>query len=241
MITRIFLFSFAVFLITLPENLYAMHIQEGFLPPLMSLIWVIIFLPFFIYGFFVIKKKISENTKFYVLLAMCGAFAFVLSSLKLPSVVGSCSHPTGVGLGAILFGPTPMTVVGFIILLFQALLLSHGGITTIGANAFSMAVAGPFAAYGVFKLSLKAGINGAVAVFLAAFAGDIITYIVTSFQLAIAHPDAAGGVITSLWKFLGIFAVTQLPLAVSEGLLSVIVYNILVKYSYKELSLLKAV
>lgn len=243
MITRIFLFSIAVFLLMfiLPENLYAMHIQEGFLPPLMSLIWVVIFLPFLVYGFFVIKKKISENTKFYVLLAMCGAFAFVLSSLKIPSVAGSCSHPTGVGLGAVLFGPTPMTVIGFIILLFQALFLAHGGITTIGANAFSMAVAGPFAAYGVFKLSLKAGVSSAVAVFLATFAGDIITYVVTSFQLAIAHPDAVGGVIASLWKFLGIFAVTQLPLAVSEGLLSVIVYNILVKYSHKELSLLKAV
>ena len=33
---------------------------------------------------------------------------FVLSALKFPSVTGSSSHPTGTGLGAILFGPTPM-------------------------------------------------------------------------------------------------------------------------------------
>ncbi len=56
---------------------------------------------------------------------------FVLSALKLPSVTGSCSHPTGVGLAAILFGPTAASVLGLIVLLFQALLLAHGGLTTI--------------------------------------------------------------------------------------------------------------
>ena len=74
---------------------------------------------------------------------MCGAFAFVLSALKIPSITGSCSHPTGVGLGAILFGPMTMAVLGLIVLLFQALLLAHGGLTTLGANTFSMAIAGP--------------------------------------------------------------------------------------------------
>lgn len=227
--------------LTLPEKSYAMHIMEGYLSPSWSIFWIVLAVPFIIYGFFAIRKKISENTKFFILLAMCGAFAFVLSSLKIPSVTGSCSHPTGVGLGAVLFGPTPMAVIGFIILLFQSLLLAHGGLTTIGANVFSMAVVGPFAAYGVFKGALKAGISSGIAVFLAAFAGDILTYVTTSIQLALAYPDVVGGFMTSLWKFMGIFAVTQIPLAISEGLLSVIVYNVLLKYSYKELNLLKAV
>lgn len=230
----------SIFLI-LPEKSYAMHIMEGYLSPSWSIFWIVLSVPFIIYGFFAIRKKISENTKFFILLAMCGAFAFVLSSLKIPSVTGSCSHPTGVGLGAVLFGPTPMAVIGLIILLFQSLLLAHGGLTTIGANVFSMAVVGPMAAYGVFKGALKAGIKSSIAVFLAAFAGDILTYVTTSIQLALAYPDAVGGFMTSLWKFMGIFALTQIPLAVSEGLLSVIVYNVLLKYSYKELNLLKAV
>ncbi len=227
--------------LTFPEKSYAMHIMEGYLSPAWSIFWIVLSVPFIIYGFFALRKKISENAKFFILLAMCGAFAFVLSSLKIPSVTGSCSHPTGVGLGAVLFGPTSMAVIGFIILLFQSLLLAHGGLTTIGANVFSMAVVGPFAAYGVFKGALKAGISSSIAVFLAAFAGDILTYVATSIQLALAYPDAVGGFITSLWKFMGIFALTQIPLAVSEGLLSVIVYNVLLKYSHKELTLLKAV
>jgi cobalt/nickel transport system permease protein len=31
-----------------------------------------------------------------------------------------------------------MSVLGGLVLLFQALLLAHGGLTTLGANAFSM-------------------------------------------------------------------------------------------------------
>lgn len=235
----IFIALLSVFLI-FPKNTYAMHIMEGYLSPSWSILWIILSLPFIIIGFFAIKKKLSENTKFFTLLAMCGAFAFVLSSLKIPSVTGSCSHPTGVGLGAVLFGPTPMAVIGLIILLFQALLLAHGGLTTIGANVFSMAVVGPFAAYAVFKGSVKAGISSAVAMFLAAFLGDLLTYVTTSIQLALAYPDMTGGFLTSLWKFMSIFALTQIPLAISEGLLSVIVYGVLVKYSYKELNMLKA-
>lgn len=50
---------------------------------------------------------------------------FVLSSLKLPSVTGSCSHPTGNGLGAVLFGPAVASVLATIVLVFQALLIAH--------------------------------------------------------------------------------------------------------------------
>ena len=71
-----------------------------------------------------------------MLIAVVGAFAFVLSALKIPSVTGSSSHPTGVGLAAILFGPAITSVLGLIVLIFQAILLAHGGITTLGANVF---------------------------------------------------------------------------------------------------------
>ena len=50
--------------------------------------------------------------------------------------------------------------------------------------------------------------------FLAAFSGDLFTYCVTSLQLAMAYPSEAGGVGASAVKFLGVFAPTQLPLAV---------------------------
>lgn len=216
----------------------AMHIAEGYLAPGWCILWGVLCLPFVVWGIFSIKKKVSESSKNLILLAMCGAFAFVLSALKIPSMTGSCSHPTGVGLGAILFGPTAMAVIGLIVLLFQAVLLNHGGLTTLGANTFSMAIVGPLCAFGVYKLCRRWKVKASLSVFLAAFFGDLVTYVVTSFQLSFAYPLPTFG--EALIKFMGIFALTQIPLAICEGLLTVVIYNVLAKYSSKELSALGA-
>lgn len=213
----------------------AMHIMEGYLPATHSLVWGIICVPFVVGGFISIKKTLSENRKAITVLAMAGAFIFVISSLKIPSVTGSCSHMTGTGLGAILFGPASVSILGIIVLLFQAILLAHGGLTTLGANTFSMAIAGPFVSFGVYKLCEKLKVNKMVSVFLAAMIGDIFTYCVTSIQLAVAYPSEVGGVMASAVKFLGVFAPTQLPLAIVEGILTVVIVIGLESFAKPEL------
>lgn len=220
------LFSFGFF-----YQSNAMHIAEGFLPPMWAGIWYLVALPFVFYGIKSLQNVLKEHPKAKILLAMAGAFTFVLSALKIPSLTGSCSHPTGIALGAILFGPGPMAVVGLIVLLFQAILLAHGGITTLGANAFSMAIVGAWVAYLVYKMLRKSKVSTTVSVFVAAFLGDLITYVVTAGQLALAFPSPEGGMMASLVKFLGIFAVTQIPIAIAEAFLSVIVFRIIVTYS----------
>ncbi len=219
----------------MPIKVSAMHIMEGFLQPGWCIAWGAITIPFVLLGFFSIKKTIDEKPRLKILLAMAGAFAFVLSALKIPSVTGSCSHPTGLAFGAILFGPTAMTVFGVIVLLFQSLLLAHGGLTTLGANAFSMAVVGPFVAYGIYKLVQRLKGPRWLAIFLAATLGDLTSYMVTSIQLSLAFPSEVGGVVASLYRFMGIFAVTQIPLAISEGILTVVIFNVLASYSKEEL------
>ena len=205
----------------------AMHIAEGYLPRPWVFGWMAVCAPFVVAGLRSIQKRVRDYPRAKVLLAMCGAFAFVLSALKLPSASGSCSHPTGVGLGAILFGPTATTVLGLIVLLFQALLLAHGGITTLGANVFSMAIVGPFVSWGVYLLLKQLKVRPAVAVFCAAALGDLMTYVTTSVQLGVVYGN--------IGEYLTIFAVTQLPLAVAEGLLTVVVFNVLEKYARDEL------
>jgi len=212
-------------LILMPQAAFGMHIMEGFLPPVWAVSWGALAAPFVVAGLFSINKTIRENPRLKILLAMAGAFAFVLSALKIPSITGSCSHPTGVGLGAILFGPAAMSVLGLIVLLFQSLLLAHGGLTTLGANTFSMAVVGPLVAFATYKLVKKVKGPQWLAVFLAAALGDLLTYIVTSIQLALAFPAEVGGFGASLARFTGIFAMTQIPLAISEGILTVLIFN----------------
>ncbi|HIX33910.1 energy-coupling factor ABC transporter permease [Gemmiger formicilis] len=203
-----------------PQYAHAMHIMEGYLPPVFCIAWGAICLPFLAAGVIRLKKAAKQQM---LLLAMAGAFIFVVSSLKIPSVFGSCSHMTGTGLAAILFGPASATVLGLVVLVFQALLLAHGGLTTLGANTFSMAVAGPLAAWGIYKLCRRLRAGRKVSIFLAAALGDLLTYCVTSLQLALAYPAAEGGVLGSAVQFLGVFAPTQLPLAIIEGILTVLV------------------
>ena len=179
----------------------AMHIMEGYLPPMHCVIWGIICIPILVWGFISIKNTLSENRRVITVLAMAGAFIFVISSLKIPSVTGSCSHMTGTGLGAILFGPAAVSILGIIVLIFQAILLAHGGLTSLGANTFSMAIAGPFISYGIYKLCQKLKVNKMVAIFLAASLGDLFTYCITSFQLAMAYPSEVGGVMASALSF----------------------------------------
>ncbi len=213
----------------------AMHIMEGYLPVKYCIAWGVISLPFLILGFFSIKKTLRSDRKSITILAMAGAFIFVISSLKIPSVTGSCSHMTGTGLGAILFGPFTVSILGIIVLLFQAILLAHGGLTTLGANTFSMAIAGPVLSYLIYKLSMKMKINRKIGIFLAASLGDLFTYCITSLQLALAYPSQDGGIGLSIVKFLGVFAPTQLPLAIIEGILTVVIVIGLETYAQSEL------
>lgn len=220
------------------KNVDAMHIMEGYLSPKYCILWGALCIPFLIAGFASIKKTIGEHRSVLLILAMAGAYAFVLSSLKIPSVTGSSSHMTGTGLGAILFGPFAMSILGTIVLLFQAILLAHGGLTTLGANIFSMAIGGPVLTYLLYRLLTKFSVSKYVSIFFAAMLGDLFTYCITSIQLGVAFPDPATGLAGSVTTFLGLFAVTQIPLAIIEGILTVVVMMGLESYAKPELKAL---
>lgn len=229
----------ASFALCVPQAAFAMHIMEGYLPPAFCIAWGVLCLPFLTAGVITIRRLVRRHRKTVLLLAMAGAFVFVISSLKIPSVFGSCSHMTGTGLGAILFGVPATSVLGVIVLAFQALLLAHGGITTLGANTFSMAVAGPLLTWALYQVGKKCRLPRLFNVFLAAMLGDLFTYCVTSIQLALAYPSAQGGVWASVIEFLAVFAPTQLPLAVIEGILTMLVMMGLESYAKTELQELR--
>ncbi|PKM79792.1 MAG: cobalamin biosynthesis protein CbiM, partial [Firmicutes bacterium HGW-Firmicutes-13] len=70
-------------LMLMPAAASAMHIMEGFLPPVWAISWGVISIPFVVVGLFSINKTVRENPRLKILLAMAGAFAFVLSALKI--------------------------------------------------------------------------------------------------------------------------------------------------------------
>lgn len=200
-----------------------MHIAEGFLPPEWCAAWFAISLPFLIYGSWKLRSKIVSRTD-KVLLAVSTGFIFVLSAMKVPSVTGSCSHPTGTGIAVVFFGPTITAVLSAIVLIYQALLLAHGGITTLGANVTSMGIFGPFLGWIAYRVLRK---KQRFAVFTAAFVADIATYVMTSLQLALAFPanPTFYGFLDSATRFLVIFAITQIPIAIVEAIIAVAIFE----------------
>ncbi|MGL4831544.1 MAG: energy-coupling factor ABC transporter permease, partial [Propionibacteriaceae bacterium] len=117
-----------------------MHIAEGILSPAQCAVWYAASAPFVVWGAREVVKQVKEHPERKLLLGTAGAVTLLLSAIKLPSVTGSSSHPTGTGVGAVLFKPPVMAFLSIIVLIFQALLLAHGGITTLGANVFSMGI-----------------------------------------------------------------------------------------------------
>ena len=206
-----------------------MHIMEGFLPLYWALFWWIIALPCLIFGIYQLKKVLEADREALPLLGVTGGFIFILSSLKLPSVTGSCSHPTGTGLSTICFGPWITGVVCAIVLLFQSLFLAHGGLSVLGANIVSMGIVGPLAGYGVYRLLRNTRVNMYLTVFLVCALADLFTYFTTSLQLALAYPAEVGGVMSSFILFMGIFAITQVPLAIVEGVVLTLVFKYIVQ------------
>ncbi|MDD1698848.1 MAG: energy-coupling factor ABC transporter permease [Methanoregula sp.] len=205
-----------------------MHIMEGFLPWQWCLVWWIVALPCLMLGIFQLKKVLASDREALPLLGVTGGFIFILSSLKLPSVTGSCSHPTGTGLSTISFGPWITAVVCAIVLVFQSLFLAHGGLSVLGANIVSMGIVGPLVGYGVYRLLRDTSINIYITVFLVCAIADMFTYVMTSFELALAYPAETGGVASSFILFLGIFAITQIPLAIVEGVVLSLVFKYIV-------------
>lgn len=206
-----------------------MHIMEGFLPWQWCVVWWLIAIPFLVIGVIQLRSMIRKNREYLPLLGVCGAFIFILSALKLPSVTGSCSHPTGTGLSTICFGVFITSIIGAIVLLFQSLLLAHGGLSTLGANMVSMAIGGPIAGYAIYRLLKNTSVNIYVTVFIVTVVADLVTYIITSFELALAYPAQVGGIVASFTAFFAIFAITQVPLAIVEGCVLALVFKYIVQ------------
>ena len=89
------------------------------------------------------------------LIALLSAFSFVIMMFNFPIPGGTTAHAIGATIAAIVLGPEPATIVVSIALLIQALFFGDGGITTLGANSFNMAVVVPFLAYAIYRAFSK--------------------------------------------------------------------------------------
>lgn len=198
-------------------NAYAMHISEGILPINWAALWFLAAAPFVAYGLYQVKKQSAVDLSFKPLVGLMAAVVFIISCMPVPvPTAGTCSHPSGTGISAILLGPSISVVVASVALLIQALFLAHGGLSTLGANIVSMGIVGSFAGYLTFRSLRRVKASIAVAGFMAGLFADWATYITTSAELA-AGIRGETPFLPLFVKIAAAFIPTQLPLGILEG------------------------
>ena len=209
-----------IFGLGIPKPALAMHISEGILPLGWALTWYVIAAVFVGWGLMVIKRRISRFPQYKPLLGLMGAAVFVISCLPIPvPIVGSCSHPCGTGLAAILIGPLASIVVSAVALLLQALFLAHGGLSTLGGNILSMGIAGSLVGWLTYVGLRRLKVPLAIAAFAGGCMADWATYATTAGELALglAEPGSTGKLFYSICLA---FVPTQLPLGILEGVIT---------------------
>lgn len=208
---------------------WSMHLSEGILPLPWAVIWFAAAVPFLTYGLHRLKKMSSVDIAYKPLVGLMAAVVFIISCMPVPvPSAGTCSHPCGTGISGILLGPAVSVLVASVALLLQALFLAHGGLSTFGADVFSMGVVGSFTGYLTFILFRKCKANIWISGFFAGLFADWGTYFTTSIELASGIRGDA-----QFWplftKILIAFVPTQLPLGILEGAMTagilVLLYN----------------
>ena len=126
-----------------------MHIPDGYLSPSTCAALYVCSAS----GWYAALKRIKGrlHTRTIPLVSVFAAFAFVVMMFNVPLPGGTTGHAVGVTVAAIVLGPWGSILAISIALAIQALFFGDGGITTLGANCFNMAVVGSFVAYAVYQ------------------------------------------------------------------------------------------
>jgi cobalt/nickel transport system permease protein len=152
-------------------------------------------------GWYAALKRIKQllATRAISLISVFAAFCFVVMMFNVPLPGGTTGHAVGVGIATIVLGPWGSILAVSIAIAIQALFFGDGGITTLGANCFNMAIVGSFAAYAVYQLaaaksdlsSRRRVLAAAVAGYVAINASALITAVELGIQPMFFH-DASG-------------------------------------------------
>ncbi len=127
-----------------------MHIPDAYLSPATEAVMAGVMVPVWVIA---ARKTSAELTSRQMpLLSIGAAFCFAIQMFNVPAVGGTTAHALGAVLLAILVGPWAALLGMTLTLAIQALMFGDGGILSLGANCFDMALVATFVGYGVFRL-----------------------------------------------------------------------------------------
>jgi cobalt/nickel transport system permease protein len=196
-----------------------MHITEGIITGVPAVAYTVGGLALMGWGARAMKKFAAKFPDKKALIGMGGALIFFVSLVPLPAFTGTCSHPCGTPLIAILLGPSITIALAGIALLLQAAFFAHGGFSTWGANVIALGLFGSLGGWLAFRGARKLGLPLWLSGGAGGLIGDIMTYVASGFILALTLAQAPNpqysfnGYLTAIYAA---YVPTQLPIAIAE-------------------------
>jgi len=170
-----------------------MHIPDGYLSPSTCATLYVLSGS----GWWIALKKIKRvlMTRTIPLISVFAAFSFVIMMFNLPLPGGTTAHAVGIAVAAIVLGPCGAILSLSIAIAIQALLFGDGGITTLGANCFNMAIVGSLVAWVVYRALSGSPRRNVIAATIAGYvsinAAALLAAIEFGIQPVLFH-DASG-------------------------------------------------
>lgn len=192
-----------------------MHIPDGFLSVLVSIIFWIVSIPVIGVALKKVNRQLAESK--VPLMGVMAAAIFAGQMLNFTVAGGTSGHLLGAALAAILLGPWAAVLVMTAVVTVQALIFQDGGILALGANLFNMAVIGTFVSYAVYSLFTRFFKNYSrghyVAGFIAAWMSIVIASLSCGLQLAASGTTPANIAVPAM-------ATVHALIGIGEGLIT---------------------
>jgi cobalt/nickel transport system permease protein len=103
-------------------------------------------------GFALKRVRLELPPRKVPLLGLAAAFLFVAQMVNFPVAGGTSGHLVGGTLVAALLGPSAAVVVVTTVLIIQCFLFQDGGVISLGANVFNMAIVNSVIGYAIYRI-----------------------------------------------------------------------------------------
>lgn len=163
-----------------------MHIPDGLLDPITTIVLWIVTIAIMILGYFRMSKMFEkeDSEKMIPYIGVLAAVIFAFQFVNYPVPGGTSGHLVGGTLVGVMLGPWAAVIVLFLILVIQSL-FGDGGITALGPNAFNMGIIGGIVGFYIVVLLVrlfnKTSLKKELKVTIATAIGSYIAIVLASF------------------------------------------------------------
>ncbi len=163
-----------------------MHIPDGILNPYICVVMYFVAFAFLVWAWKGVKQSLPRT--FVPLVAVVAAVLVLVQFFEFPVAGGGSTwHVMGGTFVTMILGPHGGIISMTITLIFQALALGDGGLSSFGANVFNMAVIGGLSFY-LVKILLNGRSSRkrlGVSLFVASWVSNVVTALAVGIEIGI--------------------------------------------------------